>query len=84
MLFPREESLSERWFDAIQVGCGILMELAEGRDLSQTEICLRHFEEVETLACDDDYRYREPRLFVNGYVEMFFTSIKYARFRLCK
>lgn len=69
MLFPRHESLSERWFEAIQVGCGILMELADGRDLSQTEICLSHFGKADNDDGDEvENRYQEPKLFINGYV----------------
>lgn len=80
MLFPRDGSLSERWFEAIQIGCGILMELAEGRDLSQTEICLWHFEADETLPDDEeDLRYREPKLFLNGNGE----KVEIVSCRLC-
>ncbi|KXJ83924.1 hypothetical protein RP20_CCG026951 [Aedes albopictus] len=82
MLFPRDGILSERWFEAIQIGCGILMELDEDRDLSQTEICLWHFGTDEASSLEDeedDHRYREPKLFANGNGE----KVEITSCRLC-
>ncbi|XP_065095693.1 zinc finger protein 345-like [Ochlerotatus camptorhynchus] len=55
--FPQHISLSERWFDAIQVGCGV--KAAEDCHLSQKEICHWHF------AKPDGVVYQEPKIFFN-------------------
>ncbi|XP_065072991.1 zinc finger protein 502-like [Ochlerotatus camptorhynchus] len=58
-VFPRHKSLSERWLDAIHIGCGD--KVADDGHLGQMEICQWHFGKP-----DNTMPYQEPKIFVDG------------------
>ncbi|XP_058449869.1 zinc finger protein ZFP2-like isoform X2 [Malaya genurostris] len=63
-LFPRYGLLSERWLQAIQVGTGLQVAVAEAQELCQYEICEQHFAVVQHEQ-SDEYWYQEPTLFTH-------------------
>ncbi|XP_058811898.1 zinc finger protein 675-like [Topomyia yanbarensis] len=68
--FPNNNALTERWLEAIQLGCGVGIQTA--KNLDNLEICDLHFMYSENSS-SDECSYREPSRFTNcegSYVEV--------------
>lgn len=73
--FPQDVTISQRWLDAIYIGCGVKVGM-DSDNMNSKEICLWHFGIQES----EEILYKEPNTFYNCKEEQ---DVKIDSCRLC-